>query len=576
MMERICHELTQGSDAWDQFRLDHNGASEAAAMLGISGKTKRGELLRMKHTGIAKEFSEWVQSNVLDHGHKVEAMARPLVEKMLGEDLYPATYSFGKMSASCDGLTMDGETAFEHKQWNAELAASLCCGILPDEYQPQCQQIMHVTGAKRVIFVCSDGTNENFEYLEILPDPEWVERIVAGWNQFDRDLIDYVPQVEAPKPVAAPIAELPALTVELVGQVTNTNLAEWQGVVTYRIQAINTDLKTDQDFADAENMVKFLENGEKTLELVKAQALSQTSTIDELFRAIDSIKAEMRTKRLELGRTVEAKKQSIRNEIEQEGQKALAAYVAELNARVGGYMPIIKADFFGRMKGKRTVATLRDAMETALANGKIDADRFAGLIEKNLECAAPFIQEFGTTLFYDLKHIVTKETDAFEAIVKLRVSEHRQKLEAEASAKADAIAKAEAEAAAKAATAANQTQYEQVKELVPNVLSKIEDATIAGAISPELSDSLRNTVGAIAADSVINAAMAPANDSGPTMKLGEICAKLGFTVSADFLDQLGIHAKTEKNAKLYPASKFPTICRLISDHVLALAFKKAA
>ncbi|WP_223879575.1 recombination-associated protein RdgC [Dechloromonas sp. CZR5] len=430
--------------------------------MGLSSKVKRSELLRIKHTGLAKEFSDWVQEHVLDRGHAVEAMARPIVEKMIGDDLYPETYSLGKQSASCDGLTMDGETAFEHKQWNSELAQSLRNGVLPEEHQPQCQQIMKVTGAKRVIFVCSDGTTDNFEWLEIRPDTEWFERLDAGWNQFENDLVDYVPTVEPPKPVAAPIADLPALTVELVGQVTNTNLTDWQAVVTYRIQSINTELKTDQDFADAENMVKFLENGEKTLELVKSQALAQTSTIDELFRTIDNIKAEMRSKRLELGRTVENKKQSIRNEIEQEGQQALAAYVAKLNVKVGGYMPIIKADFFGRMKGKRTVATLRDAMETALANGKVEADRFAALIATNIEFATPFIDEFGDVLFYDLKHIVTKEPEAFSAIIKLRVAEHRQKIEAEAAAKAKAKANEQIVASqAEAAKAVNHQRAEQ-------------------------------------------------------------------------------------------------------------------
>ena len=66
-------------------------------------------------------------------------------------------------------------------------------------------------------------------------------------------------------------------------------------------------------------------------------------------------------------------------------------------------------------------------------------------------------------------------------------------------------------------------------------------------------------------------------DAGPTIKLGEICTRLGFTVTADFIASLGVSpVATEKNAKLYDANKFPTICRLISDHVLALAFKKAA
>jgi hypothetical protein len=74
----------------------------------------------------------------------------------------------------------------------------------------------------------------------------------------------------------------------------------------------------------------------------------------------------------------------------------------------------------------------------------------------------------------------------------------------------------------------------------------------------------------------------PANDSGATIKLGEICSRLGFNVTADFLASLGVHhAATDKNAKLYPESSFPTICRLISEHVVevmrqSLAFKKAA
>lgn len=68
----------------------------------------------------------------------------------------------------------------------------------------------------------------------------------------------------------------------------------------------------------------------------------------------------------------------------------------------------------------------------------------------------------------------------------------------------------------------------------------------------------------------------PANDGGQMIKLGEINAALGITVTADFLDRLGIKATIEKNAKLFPAAKFPTICRLIADHILAQAFKKAA
>jgi predicted phage-related endonuclease len=45
------HDLAQGSPEWQQYRLEKFGASEAAAMLGISPLVKRNELLHMKATG---------------------------------------------------------------------------------------------------------------------------------------------------------------------------------------------------------------------------------------------------------------------------------------------------------------------------------------------------------------------------------------------------------------------------------------------------------------------------------------------------------------------------------------------
>ena len=76
-MQRIIHDLPQGSPEWHLFRRAHNGASELSAAMGLSKKTKRNELIQMKATGMEKEFSDWVQEHVLDNGHEVEAMARP-------------------------------------------------------------------------------------------------------------------------------------------------------------------------------------------------------------------------------------------------------------------------------------------------------------------------------------------------------------------------------------------------------------------------------------------------------------------------------------------------------------------
>ncbi|MCK5639641.1 MAG: YqaJ viral recombinase family protein, partial [Gammaproteobacteria bacterium] len=77
------HKLEQGTDEWHQFRLDHFGASEAAAMLGKSKFISRIDLLTMKHTGIAKEYNDWFQKKILDKGHEIEAKGRKIMEGML-------------------------------------------------------------------------------------------------------------------------------------------------------------------------------------------------------------------------------------------------------------------------------------------------------------------------------------------------------------------------------------------------------------------------------------------------------------------------------------------------------------
>ena len=246
MTEKITHDLVQGTPQWDAFRLQHFGASEAAAMLGLSKKVTRPQLLQAKKTGIAREFSDWLQANVLDYGHEVEALARPLVEAKIGDELYPVTCSRGKLSASCDGITLDDRIAFEHKQWNEGLAAMVATGIVPDEHMPQCQQIMLVTGAEKVIFTVSDGTPEKMVYTEVLPDQAWFDRLVRGWAQFEADLETFEPPTAvAPAPTGRAPESLPALLVQVTGAVTASNLAEFKEIALSAIRKL-PEASTDE------------------------------------------------------------------------------------------------------------------------------------------------------------------------------------------------------------------------------------------------------------------------------------------------------------------------------------------
>lgn len=567
------HDLVQGTDAWDQFRLEHFGASEAAAMLGLSKKTTRNELLRMKKTGIAKTFSEWLQVNVLDHGHEVEALARPHIEKLIGEELYPVTCSDGKESASCDGLTMDDRIAMEHKQWNEALVAIVVAGQVPDEHMPQCQQVLKVTGAEKLIFVVSDGTPEKMVFVWVLPDPVWFERLRAGWAQFEQDLITYEPPEPVVEAVGRTPETLPALRIEVTGMVTASNLAQYREHALAVFADINRDLKTDQDFANAEKTVKWCGEVESRLAAAKQHALSQTESIDVLFKTIDDITAEARSTRLELDKLVKARKEARRGEIVAGGVKALADYVAALNTRIGkSYMPSIPADFGGAIKGLRTFDSMQNAVDTALANAKIAASAMADRIQINLgtlrELAAGLPQ-----LFPDTAQIVLKAPEDLTSLVKTRVAEHQaaeaKKEEAQRERiRQEELARIEREQEAERQRIAHE-QAAQAAAAAPAPVPAAP-AAAAPAVAPvpapaptviPLPQRTQPVVGAV-----------------PTLSIGAINERLQhFTVTAEGLRGLGFEpAGRERAAPRYHEADFPHMCAAMVAHIEAVQAKQAA
>jgi len=535
MTERVIHNLVQGSDEWAQFRLEHFGASEAAAMLGISPKIKRNELLHMKHVGTPHEFSEWVQTNILDHGHEVEALARPIVEGILGDDLYPVTCSLGLLSASCDGLTMGEEVAFEHKQWNAALAEAVRAGELPEEHWPQCQQVMLVTGAKKVIFVVSDGTADNMERIEIEPDEAWFDRLRAGWEQFAKDLARYTPVEIVEKPQPDAIMALPALAVQIRGEVVTSNMPAFRMAAERFIAGIKTDLKTDEDFATAEATVKFCETAEKDLEVAKNAALAQTASIDELMRTVDHIKTQLREKRLNLDKLVTKRKGEIKDEIIVNGRKAYTDHVASLNAELKTVQIVVPApDFVAAAKNKRTLASLHDAVDTAVASGKIAADAAARDLREKLNWYAQ--HEDYAFLFRDLQALILKPIEDFELAVTTRVDQHKQ--------------------------AETQKATQQPVTTAPA-------AVAISAVSPQ-----KQSDETPPWDTATRAA-----PSGvPTLRLGQINERLApISLTADGLATLGVkHAATDKSAKLYHESDFELICTALIAHLQSTMRKLAA
>ena len=398
---------------------------------------------------------------------------------------------------------------------------------LEPHYYWQLEQQLLVVGAEKVIFVCSDGTPEKFVSMEYRPVPGRADALRAGWDQFAADLAAYVPPAAAaPTATGRTPENLPALHIEVTGHVTASNLREYKEHALAVFAGINRNLATDQDFADAEQAVKWCADVESRLAAAKQHALSQTASIDELFRTVDEISAEARRVRLDLDKLVKAEKEHRRLEIVGAGRAALSAHITELNNRIGfRFMPDVQADFAGAIKGKKSLDSMRSAVNDELARAKIAANEIADRITLNLRTLAEHAEH--ASLFPDTASLALKTPDDLLATIKSRIADHQA---AEAK---------KAEAAAQAQQAIQQAA---------------EPAAAPAAPAPAPWDA----------------------DEAATLKLGDVNARLTpIQVTADGLRELGIEpAGRDKRAVLYRESQFAAICEAIAGR--AIAAKRAA
>ncbi len=432
------HNVAQGSAEWHALRAKHFTASEAPAMMGASKYQTRTDLMTMKKTGITPEVTQ-AQQYIFDKGHATEALARPLVEDMIGEELYPVVGTDGNLLASMDGATMLGETLFEHKLWNESLAAQVKAGELEPHYFWQLEQQLLVSGAERVIFVCSDGTAENFVHMEYRHVAGRAAQLVEGWKQFEADLATFE-MADAPSIVVGKAPdELPALRIELTGMVTASNLKVFEESALAVIDSVKTTLQTDQDFADAKKAVKWCGDVEEAVSVAKKQALSQTQSIDELFSSLDRISAHARETRLKVDKLVKAQELLVKTNIKQKAEQMLNDHVAAINKTLGRVtLPAVAADFVSAMKNKRTIASLQDAVDTELARAKIAASQTADGIRLNLASLAELAVDH-IFLFNDVQQLVMKANDDLVALIKVRISEHQKAEEQKAEAQREQI-----------------------------------------------------------------------------------------------------------------------------------------
>lgn len=597
------HDFPQGSPEWLAHRATCFNAGDAAAMLACSTKETRNELLARLHSGLNKEFSDYVQENVIDPGHDFEEWARPLAEEIVGEDLGRVVGSIDArlsrpLGASFDGITFMGDTTWEHKRLNKALREAFgeierqraagalneaeLCELLPKEYRVQMEQGFMVSGAKKCLFMATDwtpdGTLIEEHHCWYSGNTALRKEVLGGWKQCEKDLAAYVPVEVIDKPVGKAVTALPSVVVQVSGEIAvRDNLQAFElALRDFVDNRLIRKPSTDQDFADLDLQIKALKKAEEALNAAEAAMLAQVASVDQTKRLKDMLHKLARDNRLMAEKLMAARKEEVKGEKVAGGIAALRAHVAALNERLGvAVMPNIPADFAGAIKGLRTIESLDNAVNSELTRAKIAASDIADRIEANLKHLREHADEF-KFLFADATTIVLKAPEDLHALVTNRINDHKrkeeQRLEAEreriraeeqtkAQREADARIAAERKAAEEAATAESAKAAKAAEQVKPVIAAPAANA-----------DPFVDARPPFPAAEFQQIAQAP-DEEKPTLTLGEINTLLGFVVKSDFLASLGFDATVHRNACLYRESDVPKICAAIAQH-LAMVVKR--
>lgn len=189
---------------WLEWRHQGIGSSDASVIMDVSRFKSREELRIEKSNPFTGE--DQANSFIKERGNKIETLVRAILE-----DKHQTTYpsmnctheGFDFMRASLDGISEDRKTIIEikllsvvnpekpnyttegYKKWEAARA-----GKVPDEYYPQVQHQLMVTGAERCWFVGlkdikkQDVLYDNLAIIEVLPDKGYITTLAKKEFEF--------------------------------------------------------------------------------------------------------------------------------------------------------------------------------------------------------------------------------------------------------------------------------------------------------------------------------------------------------------------------------------------------------
>lgn len=212
------------------------------------------------------------------------------------------------------------------------------------------------------------------------------------------------------------------LVLRISGAVEQSNLADFEADANAVLDSINTDLETDEDFAEAEENIKSCQLIETRIANARADALNSTKDIATLIATTERLEAKFRATRLLLNGKVKTEKEARKNEIVDGAKNHLQGMLLQSPVRhafVIDFKAIQEAT-----KGKRSISKMRQAVQEI-----VDAEelRMAGMeqdFQLNLSTINKSEEQY-PGLYPDKKNLALSSPEVVETQIINRVLQYK-------------------------------------------------------------------------------------------------------------------------------------------------------
>lgn len=174
--------LIQGSPEWHAWRKTGLGASDTAALFGVSPyKTERD--LWFEKAGLGQPDEDDDKAYIYQKGHETEDEIRDLFSKHTSIELKPTCFQNGIFLASLDGHKRN-VGVLEAKLVGRDVLAKIAQGEIPEHHRIQVQAQLHTSESDKAYYGARAPKIKTGQVVEIGRDEKMIREIVDRGERF--------------------------------------------------------------------------------------------------------------------------------------------------------------------------------------------------------------------------------------------------------------------------------------------------------------------------------------------------------------------------------------------------------